>query len=343
MKVLGKRPTGKHLVRVEQSANYKNGFFQNLANTPPLREGASTFTITKDFFLKKKAADIKPPQAIPSVKTDLHSLPDLTPTIVWFGHSSYLIKHQGKNILVDPVFSGFASPISLFVKAFEGADAYGVEDMPFIDMLIITHDHYDHLDYDTVLGLKDKIGHIYTTLGVGAHLDLWGFDLQKISEFDWWQSKQVSETIKLTATPARHFSGRDLERSKTLWASFVLEWGPYKLFIGGDSGYDEQFKVIGEKFGAFDIAFLECGQYNKDWPLIHMFPEQTAQAAKDLNTKVLFPVHWGKFILSDHAWNGSIKRVQIAAQILEVKLTTPQIGEAISLPQYLPNNKWWHP
>lgn len=343
MKVLGKKPTGERLKRFEESANYKDGIFKNIAHTPQLRDGATTFTVAKDFFLKKKAADIKPSQLIPSVKTNLHSLPDHTPTIVWFGHSSYLIKYQGKNILVDPVFSGHASPISLFVKAFDGADVYGVEDMPFIDMLIITHDHYDHLDYDTVLGLKEKIGHIYTTLGVGAHLDLWGFDHQKISEFDWWQTKQISEATKITATPARHFSGRDFDRSKTLWASFVLEIGSYRLFIGGDSGYDEQFKVIGEKFGSFDIAFLECGQYNKDWPFIHMFPEQTAQAAKDLNTKVLFPVHWGKFILSDHAWDGSIKRVETAAKILEVKLTTPKIGEPISLPEHLPNDKWWHP
>lgn len=341
MKVLGKKPSGQRLERIKNSPNYKDGSFQNVRPTPQLREGASMLSISLNFFLKKKPSDVKPSKLMTSIRTDLVQLADQDPTLVWFGHSSYLIKYRGKNILVDPVFSGHASPIPPFVKAFDGTDAYTANDMPFIDLLIITHDHYDHLDYQTVMALKDKIGHIYTTLGVGEHLESWGFDSAKITEFDWWQSEKFSEQLKVTATPARHFSGRSLERSTTLWASFVLELDQYKIFIGGDSGYDDQFQEIGKKFGPFDIAMVECGQYNPDWPYIHMFPEQTAQAGIDLKTKVLFPVHWGKFILSDHAWTDSIERVQKAAKLQNLKLATPRIGEPIILHKSIPNSQWW--
>lgn len=355
MKALGQKPKGKNLAAVEKSKFYVNGTFKNINVTPQLKEGVSMFAVGTKLLLKKKPDDIKPPKPVPSLKTDLTSIQSGTPTIVWFGHSSYLIKHLGKTVLVDPVFSGHASPVSMFVKAFDGANTYGVNEMPFIDMLVITHDHYDHLDYETVLALKaqNKIGHVYTALGVGSHLESWGFSSDMISEFEWWQGEKVSDRsdgssasgslrgIEITATPARHFSGRDLQRDKTLWASFVLRMGEYKFFIGGDSGYDDQFKVIGEKFGPFDIVFLECGQYGENWPYIHMFPEQTAQAAKDLGAKILFPVHWGKFILSDHAWNASIERVGVAAGQLGVRLTTPKIGEQIVLDKVIPNGKWW--
>lgn len=341
MKVLGKKPSGDRLKKVEQSSAYQQGQFRNIAPTPQLREGVTTFTVAQDFFLKPKVADIKPTEEVPSVITNLLTLSDETPTIVWFGHSSYLIKYQGKHFLIDPVFSGHASPFSMMIKSFSGTDVYGVNEMPFIDYLIITHDHYDHLDHKTILGLKDKVGHIYTALGVGSHLESWGVATTLTTELDWWQSAQVTPDWTITATPARHFSGRDFDRNKTLWASFVLQLGKYKLFIGGDSGYDEQFKVIGERFGPFDLVFLECGQYNKNWPFIHMNPEQTAQAAKDLQAKILFPVHWGKFILSDHGWNASIRRVEVAAKTLNLSLTTPKIGEAIVLDHHIPNSRWW--
>jgi len=343
MKVFGKKPSGQRLQKIAESKNFENGAFKNINPTPQLREGATTFTVAKDFFFKKKPEDIKPSAEIPSLKTDLTKVASDVPLVVWFGHSSYLIKHQEKTFLIDPVFSGHASPFSPFVKSFTGTDVYGVNDMPYVDYLIITHDHYDHLDFETIMGLKNKFGHIYTALGVGAHLESWGFSPEQFTEMDWWQTKTIDaqKEFVITATPSRHFSGRDFDRNKTLWNSFVLQLGSYRLFIGGDSGYDDQFKVIGEKFGGFDLAFLECGQYNKDWPFIHMFPEQTAQAAADLKAKYLFPVHWGKFILSDHGWHESIERVEKAASALHVKLTTPQIGEVIYVGKTWPNRRWW--
>jgi L-ascorbate metabolism protein UlaG (beta-lactamase superfamily) len=338
MKTLGRKPSAASLAKFKKSRHYKNGTFENL--TPaPVMQGTSTGKLLYEFFKARNFTT--PKQKLPSIKTDLHILNDDQPTLVWFGHSSYLIKYRGTNILVDPVFSGHASPFSFMVRSFDGANTYQASDMPKIDMLIITHDHYDHLDYKSILALKEKIKHIYTPLGVGDHLEHWGIDKEKITEFDWWETKSITEKIKLTATPTRHFSGRMFKRSETLWAAFVLELGDKKIFIGGDSGYDETFKEIGKKFGSFDLALIECGQYHINWPNIHMFPEQTAQAAKDLNAKALLPVHWAKFSLSLHSWNEPITRVLAAAKDLNLSVTTPIIGEPVVLSNNLPNTQWW--
>lgn len=340
-KILGKNPSGPRLERITKSPHYRDGNFQNIHPTPMTPDGVSQTKLLKDFFLGEKPLDIKPGKAIPSIKSDLSNANQPTPKITWFGHSSYLIQYQGKNILVDPVFSGNAAPVTFAMKAFLGTDVYTEKDMPHIDLIIISHDHYDHLDYKTVSALKSQVDKFIVPLGVGSHFESWGFPDQQVQELDWWENFTYSPQIKVTATPARHFSGRSFERSKTLWASYVLELDQFKIFIGGDSGYDDQFAKIGQKFGPIDIAMLECGQYGVNWPFIHMFPEQTAQAAKDLNAKFLFPVHWGKFILSVHSWNESIQRVSKKAQEIGVRLTTPIIGEPIILNQTMPESKWW--
>jgi len=337
----GKDPKGKRLERIKQSPNYRDGAFQNESFTPTLPEGRSYTAIMWEFFFRKEQFNI-PPAPIPTIQTDLLALTDEKPTIVWFGHSSYLIKTKGRTILVDPVFSGHASPVAVGGTAFKGSDAYGIKDMPDIDICIITHDHYDHLDYRTIKELYPKVKHFYTALGVGAHLEGWGVDSSKIVELDWWESHTSAENIEITATPARHFSGRGFTRGKTLWASYVVNVNGYKIYVGGDSGYDTHFKRIGEKFGQFDIVMLECGQYGKDWPLIHMTPEETAQAAKDLNTKMLLPVHWAKFALALHSWNSPINRLVKATNENGVKITTPLIGEPIVLDSIYPNKVWWN-
>lgn len=340
-KSFGKNPSGSLLERLTKSPQYRDGTFQNVHPTPMSPEGVSQTKVFKDFFLGQKPADIKPGQAIPSVKHDLSNANQTTPKITWFGHSSYLIQYHGKNILVDPVFSGNASPVTFAVKSFLGTDVYTEKDMPHIDLVIITHDHYDHLDFKTISALKSQADKFLMPLGVSSHFASWGFDEKQLHELDWWETFNFNSQIKVTATPARHFSGRSLERSKTLWASYVLELDQFKIFIGGDSGYDDQFAKISQKFGPMDIAMLECGQYGVNWPYIHMFPEQTAQAAKDLNAKYLFPVHWGKFVLSVHSWNESIQRVSKKAQEIGVQITTPIIGEPIILNQTMPQSKWW--
>ena len=338
-KTFGINPSGERLLRIEKSSNYVNGSFRNLVSTEIMLKGTSFIKLMFQFF--NKPASTAPPKVLPSVKTDLINLKAIEPTIIWFGHSSYLIKTKHYNILVDPVFSGHASPVSFIGKAFEGSNNYSTEDFPDIDILIITHDHYDHLDYDTVTKLIPKVKKIITALGVGAHLEHWGVKSEIITELDWWEMKKISDNVDITATPARHFSGRKFKRGKTLWASFALKIEGYNLFLGGDSGFGNHFKEIGEKFGPFDLAILECGQYGDKWPFIHMLPEQTIEAAKDLKAKILLPVHWGKFILSTHDWNEPIKRVSKAAIENNITITTPMIGEALVLNNNYPVNKWW--
>jgi L-ascorbate metabolism protein UlaG (beta-lactamase superfamily) len=300
---------------------------------------ADYWDLTRKFFSKKK--DARPSVKLPSVKTNLHDLNDHQAVIVWFGHSSYFIRINGKNILVDPVFSGYASPLKFMVTAFAGSDIYTTEEMPEIDYLLITHDHYDHMDYHTLKKLKAKVGKVYCSLGVGSHLRHWGYAAGIIHEMDWWQEENLPGGIQLVAAPARHFSGRGMQRYKTLWSSFILITKEHNVYLGGDSGYDTHFRIIGDKFGPFDIAILEAGQYNTAWPLIHMMPEETVLAAKDLGAKVLMPVHWGKFTLALHAWNEPPQRVVTEATKHGLTVTTPMIGEAIIIGRSVPVIRWW--
>lgn len=339
LKRFGKLPSGERQARIQKSTGYRDGEFKNLEETNINPGGLSMFKMLRK--MSKRPSTVRPKQELPNVKTNLNTVEPGDPAIVWFGHSSYFIKTEKLNILVDPVFSGFASPFSFFGKAFEGANEYNPGDMPEIDLLVLTHDHYDHLDYKTLKELKPKVKKIVTSLGVGSHLELWGFKPEIINELVWWQTIELCENYKLTAAPSRHFSGRGLTRFKTLWSSFILEYDDFRIYLGGDSGYSKAFKQIGEKFGSFDLALLECGQYNEAWPQIHMMPEQTAQAARDLNAKILMPVHWGKFVLSMHPWDESVKRVIKACEELGQDYVTPQIGEVYRLNSDFQQNNWW--
>ncbi len=338
-RITGKLPSGKHLEQLKRSPNFKKGSFQNLSPTTMKPEGISYWKMMKEFF--KKHPDTSPAKPIPFVRTELHTLNTAEPVIVWFGHSSYLLRIEGKNFLIDPVLSGNAAPVSFMVKAFPGSNEYRAEDMPPIDYLILTHDHYDHLDFKTIRKLRNRIGKIYCSLGISSHLKHWGIDKNTITEMDWWQSESLDKSMQLTAAPARHFSGRGLKRGQTLWSSFILKTRTYNIYIGGDSGYDEHFKEIGNKYGPFDLAILESGQYNTMWPLIHMMPEETVQAAIDLNARVLMPVHWGKFRLGMHAWNEPIKRVLIKAKELNMPVLIARIGEAVELSARPQPIQWW--
>ncbi len=339
LKSMGENPKGDRLKMVQQSPNYRDDAFQNLSATPVMSEKVNFFKIFWMFLNKPKT--VKPPRPLPSVKTDLKNLVNDHPVLVWFGHSSYLIKVDGIHVLVDPVFSGYASPIRMkSAKSFDGTNVYSVDDMPAIDILLITHDHYDHCDYETVLKLNSKTKKIITSLGVGAHLEYWGFDMSKVTELDWHESTEVYG-LNFTSVPARHFSGRGFKRGKTLWASFVLKTKKYSLYLGADSGYDTHFKEIGAQYGPFELAILESGQYNEAWYSIHMMPEETVQASLDVAAKRLMPVHWGKFSLSLHPWNEPIERVVRKAEELGVSITTPMIGEPVIIGEKYPEGKWW--
>jgi L-ascorbate metabolism protein UlaG (beta-lactamase superfamily) len=338
-KSFGTLPGGDRLMRIQQSSNYRDKNFQNLINTPMLAANASYLGMTRSFFSKGVARE--PSSPLPVIKTDLKHLNDL-PQLIWFGHSSYLISVGGKKILLDPVFSERASPVQYFgMKSYPGTMAFGAEDFPDLDVIVISHDHYDHLDYNTIVALKDRTKLFCVPLGVGSHLEHWGVSPEKIIELDWWEEKIVQSDLKITATPARHFSGRGFSRNRTLWASFVLDVGGLRLFAGGDSGYDDAFKAIGEKFGPFDLALLECGQYDVQWPFVHMMPEETVQASIDLKAKVFMPVHWGKFTLALHPWREPVDRALEHASKLNVKACTPMIGQPIFLTDPESSERWW--
>ncbi len=339
--VFGNAPSGARLQRIERSPNFSDGSFKNLVPTAVMRKDASFLQLLKEFL--NRPADITPPGPIPHVDTDLRSLPDNQATVVWFGHSSYLLTIGKTHILVDPVFSGNASPVSFFAKAFPGSNTYGVDDMPpTLEAVLITHDHYDHLDYKTIIRLKDRTNRFYTALGVGAHLESWGVDPGRITELDWFDSCVIDAAgrpstanglsgpgalMRLTATPARHFSGRLLKRGGTIWSSFVLKTTDHSFYLGGDSGYGAHFKAIGERFGPFDLAILECGQYGHNWPNIHMLPEETVMATQDLRASTLMPVHWAKFALSVHPWDEPIRRVTAAASKINEDAYAARIDE----------------
>ena len=346
LKSLGKQPAGPRLQRILRSSHYRDGSFQNPIPTEVTLKDTTIWKMLGEY--RRRPADSTPPRPLPSIRTDLTHLPTDKATVVWFGHSSYLLKLGPTHILVDPVFSGNASPFTFFAKAYPGADIYKPADMPpTLEAILLTHDHYDHLDYKTILQLNPRTNHFYTSLGVGAHLEFWGIPPEKITELDWGETVQTPE-FALTATPARHFSGRTFKRGQTAWSSFILNapnpataGGRLNLFLGGDSGYGPHFQSIGQQYGPFDLAFLECGQYGVHWPHIHMFPEETILAAVDLKAKALFPVHWAKFTLSLHPWNEPIRRVVAEAKTFHVPITTPLIGQPVIINQDYPMAPWY--
>ncbi|HMK05225.1 MAG TPA: MBL fold metallo-hydrolase [Ferruginibacter sp.] len=336
----GKAPSGERLERIKASHNYRDGKFQNQSLTPDLTEGANYFSILKDFFFNKDKRG-KPSITLPSKKTDLHALTPDKNVLVWFGHSSYFMQVDGKKILVDPVFSGNASPLKFTTKSFNGADVYTTDDIPIIDYLFISHDHWDHLDHDTVIKLKPKTRKIITGLGTAAHLEHWGFDKNIIEEKDWNEEVKLDEGFVVNTTPARHFSGRGFKRQQALWLSFALQTPSMNIYIGGDSGYDAHFSDIGKQFGPFDLAILECGQYNKSWKNIHMMPEELVQAGEDLKAKKIMPVHWSKFTLALHSWDEPITRVVAEAKKRNFPIVHPMIGEEVNLKDTAESNSWW--
>lgn len=335
----GKIPGGARLERIQKSPHFIDGKFRNLNHTPQMTNEKGFGQMMREYF---SAENKKPMDTIPSKKTDLNNLKSEEDILVWFGHSSYFIQIDGKRILVDPVFCGNASPFSFSVKAFEGTDIYTSDDIPEIDYLVITHDHWDHLDYKTVNELKPKIKKIITGLGTGAHLERWGFDKNSIIEMDWFEKTEFDNGFVFHTTPARHFSGRGFIHKKSLWVSFVLQTPTTKIFIGGDGGYDTHFAEIGKKYGPFDLAILENGQYNTSWKYIHMMPEQVLQAAKDLNAKRILPVHSMKFALANHAWDTPLKRITQLNESANIAMVTPIIGEKVKLKDTTQTfTEWW--
>ncbi len=266
------------------------------------------------------------------------------PRLIWFGHSAFLLQINSKNILVDPMFGDVPAPHPWLGKSrFSKSLPIEIEKLPHIDAVILSHDHYDHLDYGSISKLKSKVKQFYTPLGVGNHLTAWGIDTSKVKELDWWDEVKFGE-FTFACTPAQHFSGRGIgDNASTLWASWVIKDKENTIFFSGDSGYNTHFKEIGDKYGPFDFAMIECGQYNEQWKQIHMMPEETVLAGIDLKAKLIMPIHWAAFKLAFHTWTDPIERVIKKAKEMNIPIATPMIGEAILIDNKneFPNSNWW--
>lgn len=345
LRSLGKNPSGEELIKIERLPNYRNGTFQNLESPAPdtvaMSRRRGGWTRLLRYLVAKKPANTRPPKPLPVFITDIMSNDYKAPTVIWFGHSSFLLKTAQANILFDPDFSDYAGPFKGMVTAFAGTDAYGVKDMPPIDALVISHDHYDHLDYRTVKQLKKKVKRVIVPMGVGSHFRKWGYKKETITELNWNDSVRVTEGVTITATPAHHRSNRTMAQNKTLWASYVIAADGYKIYFSGDSGYSSHFKLIGNSYGPFDLALLECGQYNQKWPRSHMFPYQTAKAATDLKASMIIPVHWGKFAESEHPWNEPMELLRASADSLKLPVSIPFIGQPYTIKQPFQQIIWW--
>lgn len=337
----GKKPSGARLELIKSSPHYRDGKFQNIHHTPNFTEGHNMLSVMYNFFLRRHPGRV-PKDPIPSMKTDLLNLAPDKDILVWLGHSSYFIHLDGKKILVDPVFSGNASPVEGSNKSFKGSDQYTVDDLPEIDYLFITHDHYDHVDYETIISLKDKTKKVICGLGVGSHFEYWGYPADRITEKDLDQKIVLENGFTVHTATSRHFSGRSFSRNNTLWLSYILQSPTMKIYIGGDSGYDTHFAEIGAKYGPFDLVLLDNGQYNAQWKYIHMVPAEVLQAAADLKGRRLMPVHSGKFAMSDHPWAEPLIQISELNKSVNIPLVTPLIGEAVSLKdESQVFSQWW--
>jgi len=325
-----------------RSPHWNGKIFENLS---PTGDDVSLSNLPGLIQDNLKDAKHKIPQRpIPVVPFDLETWENNTAPFqfIWYGHAVCLMRLGGQNLLIDPMLGPDASPVGpIRTKRFSDNTLSVIDQLPDLDAVFLTHDHYDHLDYSSIQRLKDKAGHFYVALGVKRHLRRWGIAPEQVTEMDWWDEGQVSN-VQFTFTPSRHFSGRGLtDRTKCLWGGWVLQTPDYKVYWSGDGGYDTHFREIGERFGPFDWAFMECGQYYKLWTQIHALPEEAVQGAIEVGAKVSTPVHWGGFKLAPHDWRDPVQRFVKAAAQAKLDIVVPKIGERVSCEARPPVVPWW--
>ena len=322
-----------------ESSNYGDEAFKNLIPTSVSSENSSFFATLANYMVGDSQRS--PDTVLPTKEFVLEPLDLDEISVTWFGHSTLLIRSNNVTILTDPLFGeGNTDPLFFGPTPFPFKYNYALEDLPPIDYVLISHDHYDHLDMGTVKELKDS--KFYVPLGVKAHLLRWGIPGENIEEFDWYDEMEISTVLDIALTPAQHFSGRSLfDSDATLWGSWVINLNNQSLFFSGDSGYTEEFVEIGERYGPFDIAFLESGQYNLAWQDIHMFPAEVVQAGIDLNASTILPIHNSKYELSLHPWKEPLEEVSAEGKGRNLSVATPMIGETFILGDSIPNDAWW--
>lgn len=338
----GAPPDQESLALFQESPNYADGIFHNLEPIPEITTESDSGRSWLDFFFTDDSGRA-PSQPLPRVKTNLHEIEQSEDIIVWLGHSSFYVQVAGQRILIDPVFSENASPIPFTIQAFEGTSIYTAEDIPDIDYVLISHDHWDHLDYPTIMALQDRIDNVIVGLGVGSHFRSWGFETNQIIETDWNTQITLNDELVIHVLPARHYSGRLFQRNQTLWVSFGIQSPQRQLYFSGDSGYGSHFQVIANTLDAVDVAMLDSGQYDEQWRFTHMMPEDAAQAGRDLGATGVIPAHVGRFSLAFHDWDDPFNQLASLEQDDPFGLLTPRIGEVIELDSLaeLDFTEWW--
>jgi L-ascorbate metabolism protein UlaG (beta-lactamase superfamily) len=333
----GKAANGERLARMQRSPNYADGRF---VNPQPLHN---------DFWSMLRglwhASEHVSPNAPPDAKRlDPDALKTLPPSglrVTWFGHSSMLIEIDGKRVLTDPMWSERASPISWLGPKRWFPPALALADLPQLDAVIISHDHYDHLDHETVRALDARGVKFVVPLGVGAHLEYWGVPTTRIVELDWWEKTQLGE-VSVVCTPARHASGRFLtDKDAKLWAGYALVGPRHRAYYSGDTGLFPGMREIGERLGPFDVTMIEAGQYHHSWPDWHIGPEQAVRAHELVRGKVMLPVHWALLGLAYHGWTEPVERSVLAANKQQALLLTPRPGEAVEPTLAVQTSRWW--
>ena len=326
----GRLPRGERRQRIERSPNFRDGAFRNRQPTPLMTSGKGRIRTMLGFLFGRRPANLRPASPVPAVKTDLTALDTNRELLVWFGHSSYLIQTGGRRLLVDPVFVA-ASPFGFVNKPFPGTAIYRPEEMPPVDYLLITHDHWDHLDYGTVRRLRDRVGKVICPLGVGEHFERWGYPAERLIELDWDEQADLGGGFAVRCLTARHFSGRGLRSDQTLWGSFLLDSPVQRIYLAGDGGYGAHFAQVGSRFPDNDLAVLENGQYNDDWRYIHTMPGFLVCEAAELGAKTVVTVHHSKYALARHPWDEPLENIRRLKEQLTARVLTPVIGQAVDI------------
>jgi L-ascorbate metabolism protein UlaG (beta-lactamase superfamily) len=340
-KQFGATPKKTDVQKYEKSPNWDGSKFVNLVNTSmSITLRTLPKLLYKQFCDKKDREPTKPLNIIPFDQEKWNGAGSGT-KYIWYGHSVILLKVTNFTIAIDPMFGSDAAPIAPFaVKRFSENTLEILDTLPELDLVLLSHDHYDHLDLDSIIKLQNKVKAFYVALGVKRHLVAWGIDADKITEFDWWEMKTF-KTIDVTFTPSRHFSGRGIsDRAKSLWGGWVLKTEKENIWFSGDSGYGTHFTEIGKRLGPFDFGFMECGQYNDNWSQIHMSPEESVQAANDAGVANKIPVHWSGFALAQHTWTEPAERFVAESEKEKGNYHLPRIGEIYGLKD-VDTKKWW--